>query len=120
MDRIQLLKARLLEMDDRAIFLERMEMIQKCAEKYKEDTPGIKFGHTLKTLLSNISVVIGKDDLIVGRIPEVVPTEAQEHWFEENRKAFFRVPWFQTTGHLTISWGRLLNEGLQGIRNKTC
>ena len=25
------------------------------------------------------------------------------------------MPWFQTTGHLTISWERLLREGLVGI-----
>ena len=105
-------------MDDRVLFLERMEIIKVCAEKYQDYTAGLKFGYTLNELLSNISVVIDEDDLIVGRVPEVLPTEEQERWFEENRRDYFHVPWFQTTGHLTISWERLLNEGLRGIAKR--
>ena len=118
MDRTQRLKARLLEMDDRAVFLERMEIIKVCAAQYRDCAAGVKFGHTLQALLSKISIAIPDDDLIVGRIPEVVPTGEQERWFEANRKEYFRVPWFHTNGHLTISWERLLNEGLRGIRKR--
>ena len=118
MNRTHRLKAKLFEMDDRVLFLERMEIIKECAEKYKNCTMGLKFGHTLNELLSNIPIVIDEDDLIVGRVPEVFPTEEQEHWFEANRPNYFRVPWFQTTGHLTISWERLLNEGLRGIQRR--
>ena len=118
MNRTERLRARLLEMDDRAVFLERMEILKECARKYRDETAGVKFGHTLKDLLSNISIVIEEDDLIVGRIPEVVPTKVQERSFEENSKVFLRLPWFQTTGHLTISWECLLSEGLEGIRKR--
>jgi len=118
MNRTHRLKAKLFEMDDRVLFLERMEIIKECAEKYKDYTAGMKFGYTLNELLSNISIVIDEDDLIVGRVPEVLPTEEQERWFEENRRDCFHVPWFQTTGHLTISWERLLNEGLRGIQKR--
>ncbi len=118
MNRTQRLKAKLFEMDDRALFLERMEIIKECAEKYKDYNAGLKFGYTLNELLSNISIVIDEGDLIVGRIPEVLLTEEQERWFEANRRDYFNVPWFQSSGHLTISWERLLNEGLHGIQKR--
>ena len=118
MNRTQRLKAKLFEMDDRVLFLERMEIIEKCAEKYREHTMGLRFGHILDELMSNISIVIDEDDLIVGRVSEVLPTEEKERWFIENRRAYSRLPWFQTTGHLTISWKTLLNEGLRGIRER--
>ena len=118
MKRTWRLKAKLFGMDDRMIFLERMEIIKKCAEKYEDYTMGLKFGHTLNELLSNISIVIDNDDLIIGRVPEVLPTEEQERWFVENRRAYSRFPWFQTTGHLTVSWETLLSEGVSGIRER--
>jgi trans-4-hydroxy-L-proline dehydratase len=118
MDRIQRLKSRLFAMDDRALFLDRMRILKECAGAFPGETAGIRFGKTLAQLLSRIPVVIEDDDLIVGRIEEVVPTEAQERWFEENQKDFFYVPWFQSAGHLTVSWERLLAEGLNGIRDR--
>jgi len=115
--RTEKLKAKLFEVDDRVLFLERMAIIKECDEKYKDYTAGMKFGYTLNDLLAQITIVIDEDDLIVGRVPETVPTEEQNQWFEENRQ-YFHVPWFQSTGHLTISWETLLNEGLRGISKR--
>lgn len=117
-DRVQRLKARLFETDDRALFLERMEILKRCATQYAGESAGVRFGHTLHELLTNISIVIEEDDLILGRVREVVPTEEQERWFEENQQEYWRVPWFLTDGHLTLSWERLLSEGLRGIRQR--
>ena len=118
MTRVQRLKARLFEMDDRALFLERMQILKRCDQRYAHETAGIRFGHTLGELLSQISLVVDEDDLILGRIAQVVPTEEQERWFEDNRASYWRVPWFLTDGHLTLSWERLLSEGLSGIRRR--
>lgn len=118
MERTQRLKTKLFEMDDRVLFLERMAIIKECAEKYRDDTMGLKYAHTLNELLSNIAIIIDEDDLIVGRVPEVLPTEKQERWFQENRRDYWRVPWFQTNGHLTVSWQILINQGLNGIRKR--
>ena len=118
MSRTQRLKTKLFEMDDRAIFLSRMEILKECAETYGDETAGIKFGHTLQTMLSRIDMVIDEDDLIGGREPEVIPDAEQERWFLENRDEYFHVPWFWTSGHLALSWERLLNEGLAGIRQR--
>jgi formate C-acetyltransferase len=117
-NRTQRLKAKLFKMDDSAVFLQRMEIIKRCTEKYGDETAGMRFGHTLQELLSHISTPIDEDDLILGRVPEVVPTEEQERWFKANKRDCFRVPWFQTDGHLTLSWARLLDEGLDGIRRR--
>ena len=120
MNRTQRLKAKIFEMDDRVVFLERIKVLEKCAEKYRAETMGLAFGHTLNKTLSNISIVIDEDDLIVGRVPEALPTEEQERWLEENPGAIkhTNTPWFRTLGHLTISWEILLNEGLRGIRER--
>jgi formate C-acetyltransferase len=72
----------------------------------------------LRELLTHVSIVIEEEDLILGRVREVVPTEEQERWFEENKDRCFRVSWFLTDGHLTLSWERLLVEGLRGIRRR--
>ena len=118
MKRTERLKAKLFEMDDRAVCLERVTIIERCAGTYHDETAGRKFGHTLCELLSNLSIVIDEDDLIVGRLPEVVPTDEEERWFQERREAHYRPSWFQTDGHLTISWERLLAEGLRGIQKR--
>jgi formate C-acetyltransferase len=93
-----------------------MQGLQSAARLYAGETAGIRFAHTLQELLSTISVVIEEDDLILGRVREVLPTEEQERWFQAHKAECWRVPWFLTDGHLTLSWPRLLNEGLAGIR----
>lgn len=118
MSRTQRLQAKLFAMDDRAIFLSRMEILKECSDAYRDETAGIKFGRTLQAMLSRIDVVIDEDDLIVGREPEVIPDAEQERWFLENRNDYFHTPWFWTSGHLTLSWERLLNEGVTGIRQR--
>ncbi|MBM4085602.1 MAG: hypothetical protein FJ272_12495, partial [Planctomycetes bacterium] len=117
MTRVERLKEKLFTLNDRALFLERLEILKRCAAQFEGQAAGVKFGRTLKELLANVSLVIDEDDLIVGRVPEIVPTPEQEKFFQENRP-FWWVPWFQTTGHLTISWEMLLQEGLAGIRDR--
>ena len=65
MKRTERLKAKLFELDDRAVSLERVAIIERCAERYRDETAGRKFGHTLRELLSDLAVVIDEDDLIV-------------------------------------------------------
>jgi formate C-acetyltransferase len=98
--------------------MERMEVILRCASRYSGETAGLRFAHTLQELLSSITIVIAQDDLILGRVLEIIPTEKQERWFEAHRAECWRVPWFLTDGHLTVSWPRLLDEGLAGIRER--
>lgn len=114
-NRIRILKRKLFEMDERAIFLERLEMLKDCARRYQGEKPGMRFGHTLSQLLSNISVVIDPDDLIVGRIHEVVPTAEQEKDFYASQEYWY-PEWFRAMGGMTISWEMLLRVGLRGIK----
>ncbi len=115
MSKAEILKRKLFEMDERTIFLERLEILKVCAGKYEDETPGVRFGHTLSELLNNISVVIDPDDLIVGRIREVVPTVEQEQDFYASQQ-YWDPEWFRATGGMTISWEMLLRRGLGGIR----
>jgi len=117
MNRIDRLKQKLFAMDDRTIFLERLEILKISAQKYAGETAGMCFGHTLNELLSNISVVIDPDDLIVGRINEIIPTTDQEADFYGSQH-YWRPAWFCATGGTTISWETLLKLGLNGIKKK--
>ncbi|MBN1400026.1 MAG: hypothetical protein JXA74_04270, partial [Anaerolineae bacterium] len=116
--RVERLRAKLFQMDDRALFLERMPIIAECAARYAGETEGRHFALTLRELLARISIVIDEDDLLVGRVPEALPTPEQEAWYEANRAAYLRPTWFQSNGHLTLAWERLLAEGLAGIRRR--
>ena len=68
MDRAERLKAKLLDVDDRVVFLEREQIIHECAHKYADETAGVRFGHTLTELLSRISIPMDEDDLIAFEV----------------------------------------------------
>ena len=93
-DRVERLKARLFEVDDRVLFMERMRIVQRCGRKYAQETAGLRFGHTLQELLAGISIAIEEDDLILGRVREELPSEADERWVEAHRAECWRAPWF--------------------------
>jgi formate C-acetyltransferase len=102
-------------MDDRTLFLERLQILCECAPRYAGEDEGVRFGHTLGELLARITIVVDEDDLLVGRVPEVLPTAAEEEWFAVNQKEHGRPAWFQSNGHLALAWDRLLSEGTRGI-----
>jgi len=117
-ERVCRLRADLFEMDDRVLFMERLTILSDCEQRYANLDAGERFGRALADLLAGISVVIAGDDLIVGRVNETVPTLEEERWFEEHRADHMRRSWFWSSGHLILSWERLLAEGLDGIRQR--
>ena len=76
--RIQRLKDKVLESDDRTVFLERLSLMKRGYEKYRERTPSVRYALILDEILSGMSVVIDEDDLIVGRAKETIPTNEEE------------------------------------------
>jgi formate C-acetyltransferase len=73
-NRIAELKEKLYAMDSRTVFLERLFLMKTGYEKYRNKSPSVRYALILNEILSNISIVIDKDDLVVGRIKESTPT----------------------------------------------
>jgi len=137
--RIENLK-KVLEADNqRAIFLERLILLEEAFERYKDEPAGRRYALSFDHVLSNMTVNIKQSELIVGSINEVIPTEAEEKLFVEKAQENNFSPlelfsfdplglieikdpcpryapsWFNSWGHLTVSWETLLKKGFEGI-----
>jgi pyruvate-formate lyase len=150
-ERIKRLKERLFEMDGRTVFLERLTLMRQGYEKYRDESPSVRYALILDEILSGMSIVIDTDDLIAGRVKETIPTNEEEaviediaaYYEEVCPKAVMahevgvedwafrgRLPpqsrdpfrnasmpsWFNTDGHITVSWETLLSKGMSGVR----
>ena len=81
--RIENLREKVLSADDRTVFVERFIHLKRAYEKYREKPAEIRHALITNEILSNISVVIDEDDLIVGRVRETIPTAEEERLLEE-------------------------------------
>jgi len=81
--RIKNLRDKLFLANDRTVFVERFVYLKRGYEKHKDEPYAIRHAHITDEILSNISIVIDEDDLIVGRIKEKIPTAKDERLLEE-------------------------------------
>jgi pyruvate formate-lyase/glycerol dehydratase family glycyl radical enzyme len=81
--RIENLRNAIFSADDRTVFVERFLYLKQAYEKYRDEPAEIRHALITSEILSNISIVIGEDDLIVGRVKEVVAAEEDEELFQE-------------------------------------
>lgn len=140
--RIKKLRERLMNESDRAIFLERLLLLEEAYEKFKDISPGKRYAMCFNHVLSHMSVEIAENELIVGKVKEIIPNEEEESLFlQKAEERYFSSlelftfdplnlieikdvgpkyapPWFNSWGHLTVSWEDLLHLGFEGIRQK--
>ncbi len=138
-DRIKRLRNRLEEQSDRAIFLERMLLLEEAFQMFRLESAGRRYALAFAHVLSKLTVEIHSDELIVGGVREVVPDAEQERLFlrqaalnDFSAAELFsfdplgvvpirEIPpryapsWFHSWGHLTPAWEKLLARGLGGI-----
>ena len=86
MTRIQRLHSKLLDMDDAGLFLERTVLCAQAWNRYRWEPAMIQTARIFEYALSNMSVVIDEDDLLVGRAAQVVPDEEQERFLEAHAR----------------------------------
>jgi len=125
--------------DDRAIFLERLLLLEEAYQKFKDLPPGKLYAECFSYLLNNMTVEINRDELIVGKTKEIIPSDQEEKIFlDKSRERSFSSlrlfsfdplnlieikdvglryapSWFNSWGHMTVSWEDLLKRGFQGI-----
>ena len=83
MNRIKKLKDALFSEDDRGVFIERFRLLKQAYVNYRDKPYAIRHSLITNEILSNISVVINKDDLIVGRVKEDIPSAEDEKILDE-------------------------------------
>ena len=138
-NRTEGLRQKLMMQDDRQVFLERVFLLEEACREYEGLTPGKKYALGFSHIVSNMSVVLGNDELIVGNVKEVIPNEeentflcaAEKNDFSalalfsfdplnliaiEDLRPRYAPSWFNSWGHLTVSWPTLLQKGYKGIR----
>jgi formate C-acetyltransferase len=82
-ERIKRLKEKLFLTSNRTVFLERLFFMKTGYEKYQDEFPSVRYARVLNEILSNISIVIDEDDLIVGRIKESIPSVQEKEALQE-------------------------------------
>lgn len=84
-NRIASLRNKALSTDKEERFIERCYLLVRAYGRYKDEPYAIRHAHITNEILSNVSVVIDEDDLIVGRVRKVIPTEKDEQLLDEIR-----------------------------------
>jgi formate C-acetyltransferase len=78
----------------------------------------LQLGEGLFYLLENVPLPVAGHDRIVGRMPERVPDEEEEAFFQACLRQWDGraiPPWMRDGGHECFAWDRLLRLGLPGL-----
>jgi formate C-acetyltransferase len=81
--RIENLRNKVLAADDRTVFVERFRYLKQAYGKYRNEPAEILNARITNEILSNISIVIDPEDLIIGRVLETIPTPEEERLLDE-------------------------------------
>ena len=116
--RLQRDRAGRLAEDDRLVCMERARILEATRAKY-EGMPRIqRQAAVIGDLCAQITPVIEPEDMIVGRMPEVMPTCEEEAFVEAHPELFCEpgVPgWLDSMLIYVPDWGWLVRAGLGGI-----
>jgi len=96
MTRVERLCEKLLAMDDASLFFERTVLCAQAWEKHQWEPFLIQTARIFDHILSNMSVIIDEDDLLVGRAAQILPDKEQERFLET------RVRFGRTLGQWTL------------------
>ena len=98
--------------------MERAEILLATRDKYGELPRPARQAAILRDLCEGITPVIEPEDIVVGRMPEVVPTEEQEWLIAEHPEVFSEqgVPeWLDSMSIFVPEWRWLLERGVGGL-----
>jgi len=104
--------------DDRQVCMERARILAAAESKYGELPRTQRQAAVIRDLCEQITPVIEPEDLIVGRMPESVPTPDEERLIAE-RPELFAEPGLpgclDSMGIYVPDWDWLIGAGLGGI-----
>ncbi len=101
----------------RSTSLPRLRLTREAWERCRELLQPLCLGQVLGHVTRHLEVPVAPHDLLLGRMPEVVPDTAEEAYFQESVKLLGSAlpPGFTDGGHETFDWERLLAVGLPGL-----
>lgn len=102
--------------------LERMQVLEQADERVQGLPQPLQLGRGLCYVADTVTQPVEAWDILLGRIPEVVPDEQQEAYIDAWEKKYagdlLRPVWLEDRGHTTFAWDRLLEKGLGGLRDE--
>lgn len=103
----------------RSTMLERMHLIEE-ADKLVTGLPQpVQLSFSICYIAEHVSLPIEDWDLLLGRIPEVIPDDQEENYIASwSKKCMYRPQWLSDYGHNTFAWDVLLEIGLGGLKKK--
>jgi formate C-acetyltransferase len=101
----------------RATSLQRLRLTREAWEGCRELPQPLCLGQVLGHVTRHLDIPVAPHDLLVGRMPEVVPDANEEAYYQESLKRLGGAlpPAFTDGGHETFDWERLLALGLPGL-----
>ena len=116
--RLERLRAERRSEDDRLVCVERGIILLDAQSRFGGVSHVVRQSAALRLLCERITPVIRPDDILVGCMPEVVPSQEEESLISERKELFSEpgVPgWLDSLSIYIPDWDRLLELGLGGI-----
>jgi pyruvate-formate lyase len=116
--RLARLRARRLSEDERLVCMERARILHATRHRYADRSRVARQASILRDLCEQITPVIEEEDVLVGRMPEVLPSPEEEQFVEAHPELFTQpgVPgWLDSISIHIPDWEWLLEAGLGGI-----
>jgi pyruvate-formate lyase len=104
--------------DVRSTTIERLRVTWEADNRVLGLPQPLQLGEGLYHLLDRIPVPVAAHDLLLGRMPERVPDEAEEAFYQTclaQWEGWAIPPWMRDFGHACFAWERLLRLGLPGL-----
>ncbi len=119
--RLDRLRAERLAEDERLVCMERVRILMATEREHASLRRVPRQAAVLRDLCERITPVIPDEDLIVGRMPEVIPTADEEALISSRPELFVQpgVPgWLDSISICVPEWDLLLERGLGGIAER--
>ena len=116
--RLERLRAKRLAEDERLVCMERAGILLEGQHMHASLSRVARQAAVLRDLCDGITPLIEDEDIIVGRMPEVLPTDEDEAFIAEHPELFVEpgVPgWLDSISICVPEWDWLLTRGIGGI-----
>ncbi|MBD3293105.1 MAG: hypothetical protein GF393_09285 [Armatimonadia bacterium] len=116
--RLERARAARLNEDERLVNMERARILMDAEREHAELARVPLQAAILRDLCERTTPVIREDDVLLGRVPEVIPTAEEEALIEARPELFVEpgVPgWLDSISICVPEWDLLLERGLGGI-----
>lgn len=140
-ERIQRLRRLFDQNDERAMFFERMLLLEEAKRQYAHCGRGELYARAFAHLLTHMTIDIRPDEMLVGAMHQTVPDETQERQYEKicewndfrltnlfsgdaiRHTEFadgckYMPEWFAAWGHFCPDMNRVLRLGYRGIADE--